>query len=61
MKYVEMTKREQRLSRDAVCPICNKPLDKFTDVQVVKIRHGRRVLNSYIHTECILSSLALVN
>ena len=61
MKYDEMTKRDQRLSRESICPICKKPIDKFNDTQIVKIRVGRRVLPSFIHTECILASLSLVN
>lgn len=57
MKYADMTKREQLLLRNAKCPICNNVVDKLEDVQIVKIKYGRRVISSYIHSTCLLNSL----
>lgn len=57
MKYAEMTDREQRLSRASRCPLCHTSISKFEDVQIVKIRYGRRIVPFYIHTACLLNSL----
>lgn len=58
MIYAEMTDREKRLSQQSICPICSKPIDKIEDVQLVKMRYGRRVIPFYIHSSCLLNSLA---
>lgn len=58
MIYAEMTDREKRLSQQSVCPICGKPIDKIEDVQLVKMRYGRRVIPFYIHSSCLLNSIA---
>lgn len=58
MIYAEMTDREKRLSQQSVCPICGKSIDKIEDVQLVKMRYGRRVIPFYIHSSCLLNSIA---
>lgn len=58
MIYAEMTDREKRLSQQSICPICQKPIDKIEDVQLVKMRYGRRVIPFYIHSSCLLNSIA---
>lgn len=57
MNYAEMTDREKRLSHQSVCPICHNQIDKIDDVQIVKMRYGRRVIPFYIHSICLLNSL----
>ena len=57
MNYAEMTDREKRLSHQSFCPICFKSIDKIDDVQIVKMRYGRRVIPFYIHSTCLLNSL----
>lgn len=57
MNYAEMTDREKRLSHQSVCPICLKSIDKIDDVQIIKMRYGRRVIPFYIHSMCLLNSL----
>ena len=58
MRYEEMTQREQLLSRTAICPLCNYTIDKLEDVQIVKMKYGKRVIPFYIHSACLLNSLA---
>ena len=58
MNYAEMTDREKRLSQQSLCPMCRKPIDKIDDVQIVKMRYGRRVIPFYIHSTCLLNSIA---
>jgi hypothetical protein len=58
MIYAEMTDREKRLSQQSICPICQKSIDKIEDVQLVKMRYGRRVIPFYIHSSCLLNSIA---
>lgn len=57
MRYEDMTKREQLLSRGALCPMCQCPIDKLEDVQIVKMKYGKRVIPFYIHSACLLNSL----
>ena len=57
MNYAEMTDREKRLSQQSLCPMCRKPIDKIDDVQIVKMRYGRRVIPFYIHSTCLLNSI----
>lgn len=52
-----MTKREQLLSRGAICPMCQCSIDKLEDVQIVKMKYGKRVIPFYIHSACLLNSL----
>lgn len=61
MQYTEMTDREQRLSRSAVCPLCRSPISKLDDVQIVKVRYGKRVLPFYIHSTCLLNSICITS
>lgn len=61
MNYAEMTDREQRLSRTAVCPLCHIPISKIDDVQIVKLRYGKRVLPFYIHSACLLNSICITS
>lgn len=57
MKYEEITPRMKRISKTSLCPICNKPITDFQDIQIISIPYGRRMLHSFIHTECLLASL----
>lgn len=57
MKYEQMTKRQQLLSRNAVCPICDQVVTKFDDVQIVNIPYGRAVLHFYIHSKCLIKQI----
>ena len=57
MQYENMTDREQRLSRTALCPLCHAPISKIDDVQIVKVRYGKRILPFYIHSACLLNSI----
>ena len=57
MRYEDMTIREQRLSRTAICPICHDAIEKIEDVQIVKIKYGKRVIPFYIHSACLLNSI----
>lgn len=61
MQYTEMTDREQRLSRTALCPLCQSPISKIDDVQIVKVRYGKRVLPFYIHSSCLLNSISITS
>lgn len=61
MNYAEMTDREQRLSRIAICPLCQSPISKLDDVQIVKVRYGKRVLPFYIHSSCLLNSICITS
>lgn len=58
MIYAEMTDRDKRLSRGSRCPLCNASISKYDDVQLVKMRYGRRVIPFYIHSSCLLNSIA---
>ena len=57
MRYEDMTKREQLLLRTAICPMCQCQIDKLEDVQIVKMKYGKRVIPFYIHSACLLNSL----
>ena len=59
MRYDEMTGREQRLSRQAICPLCGEQISKLDDVQVVKIKYGKQMIYSYFHSACIINSLLI--
>lgn len=59
MRYDEMTGREQRLSRQAICPLCGERIDKLDDVQLVKIKYGKQMIYSYFHSTCIINSLVI--
>lgn len=61
MQYAEMTDREQRLSRNALCPLCQSPISKIDDVQIVKVRYGKRVLPFFIHSSCLLNSICITS
>ena len=61
MLYENMTDREQRLSRTALCPLCRSPISKIDDVQIVKVRYGKRVLPFYIHSACLLNSICVTS
>lgn len=61
MQYAEMTDREQRLSRNALCPLCQSTISKLDDVQIVKVRYGKRVLPFYIHSSCLLNSICVTS
>lgn len=61
MQYAEMTDREQRLSRTALCPLCQAPISKIDDVQIVKVRYGKRILPFYIHSACLLNSICITS
>lgn len=61
MQYAEMTDREQRLSRTALCPLCHSPISKIDDVQIVKLRYGKRILPFYIHSSCLLNSICVTS
>lgn len=58
MRYEDMTKREQLLSRGASCPICHEGVNKLEDVQITKIRYGKRVIPFFIHSACLLKTLS---
>ena len=51
-----MTKREQLLSRTSLCPICKEAIGKLEDVQIVKVKYGKRVISFFIHSACLLNS-----
>lgn len=57
MRYEDMTVREQRLSKTALCPLCMGAIEKIDDVQLVKMRYGKRVIPFYMHSACLLNSL----
>lgn len=57
MLYENMTDREQRMCRTALCPLCQAPISKLDDVQIVKLRYGKRILPFYIHSSCLLNSV----
>ena len=57
MTYEELTPRMKRSSKTAICPICNKSIKEFQDIQIIKIPYSRRVFHVFIHTECLLASL----
>ena len=61
MQYAEMTDREQRLSRNALCPLCQAPISKIDDVQIVKVRYGTRILPFSIHSACLLNSICIAS
>ncbi len=61
MQYENMTDREQRLSRTALCPLCHAPISKIDDVQIVKVRYGKRILPFYIHSVCLLNSICVTS
>lgn len=61
MQYENMTDREQRLSRTALCPLCHAPISKIDDVQIVKVRYGKRILPFYIHSACLLNSIRITS
>ena len=60
MRYEDMTKREQLLSRNAICPICHTAVDKLEDVQIVKMKYGKRVIPFYIHSACLLNAMTTI-
>ncbi len=57
MRYEDMTVREQRLSHNAICPFCRCPITRLEDVQIVKIRYGKRIIPAYMHTSCLLNTM----
>lgn len=57
MRYEDMTIREQRLSHNAICPFCRSPITRLEDVQIVKMRYGKRVIPAYMHTSCLLNTM----
>ena len=57
MRYEDLTVRQQRLLSSSICPICHKPIERIEDMQLLQMRYGRRVLNFYIHSACLLESL----
>ena len=59
MRYDEMTNREQRLSRQAICPLCGEQITKLDDVQLIKIKYGKQMIYSYFHSACIINSLII--
>ena len=61
MQYAEMTDREQRLSRTALCPLCQSPISKLDDVEIVKVRYGKRILPFYLHSACLLNSICITS
>lgn len=61
MQYAEMTDRDQRLSRGSRCPLCNNPISKIDDVQIAKVRYGKRILPFYIHSACLLNSIGFTS
>ena len=58
MRYEQMTVRQQRLASTSNCPICGKKIEKIEDVQFTQMRYGRRVFNFYIHSSCLLKTMA---
>lgn len=52
-----MTIRQQRLSATAICPVCKQKIDRLEDIQLLQMRYGRRVLNFYIHSTCLLKAM----
>ena len=58
MRYEDMTKREQLLSRGAICPLCHEAINKIEDVQLTKIKYGKRVIPFFIHSACLLKTLS---
>lgn len=61
MQYENMTDREQRMSRTALCPLCHKQITKLDDVQIAKVRYGKRVLPFYLHSSCLLNSICMTS
>lgn len=61
MLYENMTDREQRLSRSALCPLCHQPISKVEDVQILKLRYGKRILPFYFHSSCLLNSICMTS
>lgn len=57
MRYEDMTLREQRLSKTALCPLCHERIEIIQDVQIVKMKYGKRVILFYIHSACLLNSI----
>lgn len=57
MRYDDMTIQQRRRMRGAKCPICGKEITQLDDVQITQIRYGRRIINFYIHSACLLDSL----
>ena len=55
MRYEDMTKREREISRISVCPFCNESINKIEDVQILKVKYGKRLIPFYIHTACLLN------
>ena len=43
--------------KTSLCPICNKTIRDFQDIQIINIPYGRRTLHAFIHTECLLAAL----
>lgn len=58
MRYEDMTKREQLLSRSAICPMCHEPIGHLEDVQLTKIKYGKRVIPFFIHSACLLKTIS---
>lgn len=61
MLYENMTDRERRMSRNALCPLCHAPISKIDDVQIVKVRYGKRTLPFYLHSSCLLNSVCVTS
>lgn len=61
MTYETMTDRERRMSRTAVCPLCQAPISKLDDVQIVKMKYGKRTLPFYLHSACLLNSVCVAS
>lgn len=61
MTYETMTDRERRMSRTAVCPLCQTPISKLDDVQIVKMKYGKRTLPFYLHSACLLNSICVTS
>lgn len=57
MRYEDMTIREQRLSHNAICPFCGSSISRLEDIQIVKIRYGKRIIPAYMHTTCLLNTI----
>ena len=51
----EMTQTIRRhFNKRSLCPVCNKPIEEFDDVQQVKFRNGRCTMYSFFHTQCLV-------